>query len=227
MRACLRTPGEVEPQPVACLLTLLPVPITRVPILGVSRQVIHHGHPDLIAGQELGAPPSQCVPGPLARQGHALAVGERQDAASSALGTPGGQDLLGGRHRRRALGLGTPDGTRHAGPCRDGQQHRGRVRLAVPPTRSASSAAPATTPSGPAGAPGALGSPGRHHQVAGAPAQLEHAASQPQERPLPQPHLPASTQPQPQVPVAVGAVGRSAVLRQDMAAMKPQAQMTA
>ena len=63
--------------------------------------------------------------------------------------------------------------------------------------------------------------------VAGAPAQLEHAVSQPQERPLLQPHLPARTQPHPHVPVAVGAVGRSAVLRQDPAAVKPQTQMTA
>ena len=63
--------------------------------------------------------------------------------------------------------------------------------------------------------------------VAGAPAQLEHAVSQPQERPLLHTRLPAHTQPQAQVPVAVGAVGRSAVLRQDPAAVESQAQMTA
>ena len=67
----------------------------------------------------------------------------------------------------------------------------------------------------------------RNHQVGGTSAQLEHAVSQAQQCPLPQPDLPAKTQPQTQVPVAVGPVDRAAVPGPDPATVQSQAQVAA
>ena len=98
-RVGLRAPGEAQPQPVVRRLpslTLRTVPMARALMLRDSWRVIQHSNPDLVAGQKLGAPPAQRIAGALAHQGQALAVAERQDAASSASGTPRGQDLLSG-----------------------------------------------------------------------------------------------------------------------------------
>ena len=84
VRACLRAPGEAYSQSAAffltvlMLLTMLPTVLTtRAFVPRVTRQVGQYGQLDLIAGQELGAPPSQRIPGPFAHQGQALTVGER------------------------------------------------------------------------------------------------------------------------------------------------------
>ena len=76
-RVRLRAPGEADPQPVACLLTLHTAPIAGAFIRRGTRWDIQYGQPDLIAGQELGAPPSERTARAPAHQGQALTVAER------------------------------------------------------------------------------------------------------------------------------------------------------
>ena len=278
----LRPPGETDSQPPVGHL----VPVSGSFLPQTAWWTPQLGQPDLITGQELGAPPSHSVHSVLTHQGQALPVGERENAPSSPLSGPGGHSLSGGRRRLLALGTGALRGLEHAGACGEGQQHRGGVRPTVSPTRQTTPTTTAIATPRPVYAPGSAFSTSlqeghqahdrhgehrrhhdhphgttasghdrcrrrtghnqdadqrdhyrpcyrgrrrrsRNHQVGGAFAQLEHTVSQAHQSPLPQPDLPAYTQPQAQVPVAVGAIGRSAVLGQDPATVRPQTQMTA
>ena len=69
MRTSPRPPGETDSARV-------PVALTGAVIGSAVQQIVQLGHPDLIAGQELSAPPSQSALSVLADQGQAFRVGE-------------------------------------------------------------------------------------------------------------------------------------------------------